>query len=221
MAPVPQPRLTTRYSPDHSTLRYEGVITTEGVLELCDEIELCLDYYGYRQLELQLDSPGGDGAALLHYIDRLRSWREEQGLIVGTTALTQASSAAAIILALGSPGHRRAYSSAQLVFHNARIQGRQEQVWTRHGLEEQRVRLAAVDERLIQEIVGHVRGALLLSSHSPQTIPSASDSNSCGSDSGDLEHLAQVYREVFAKECVLNPRQAQRLYLIDHVQGTP
>jgi len=98
-----------------------GELTESVVFDLCEEIDLAKRYYRYPVVELLIDSPGGSIAHLQYFLSRLEEWRRSPGFCLATVALTQAMSAAGIILALGDIGHRRAYPNARILLHDARI----------------------------------------------------------------------------------------------------
>ena len=111
---------TTAAKSNGIVVRLAGEIEDQLVLDLCDEIELAIEYYHYREIEIRINSPGGSVAALEHYMDRLKRWRRGKELVIATTAMSTVSSAAAVILSLGTIGHRRAHASARLLYHNVR-----------------------------------------------------------------------------------------------------
>lgn len=111
-----------KYEPHRAVVRLAGEVNNDSIFALCDEIDLALDYYKYPLVEIQIDSPGGPVDSLDYYLTRLKSWRAD-GLRVSTLAMTRAASAAAVILALGDGGLRRAYPSARLQFRHAALPG--------------------------------------------------------------------------------------------------
>ncbi len=73
--------------------------------------------YGYRKVELCLASPGGSLTSMEYLLSSLAEW-ERRGVAVNTRALTNAQSAAAVILSCGS--ERRAHPKSMLLYHEAR-----------------------------------------------------------------------------------------------------
>ena len=111
-----------KYETHRAVVRLAGELSNGSIFALCDEIDLALDYYKYPLVEIQIDSPGGPVDSLDYYLTRLKSWRAD-GLRVSTLAMTRAAGAAAVILALGDRGLRRAYPSARLQFRHAAAPG--------------------------------------------------------------------------------------------------
>ncbi len=73
--------------------------------------------YGYRKVELCMASPGGSLTSMEYLLSSLAEW-ERRGVAVNTRALTNAQSAAAVILSCGS--ERRAHPKSMLLYHEAR-----------------------------------------------------------------------------------------------------
>lgn len=70
-----------------------------------------------RPIALYINSPGGSITAMLAICDTMRYVRPE----IETTCVGQAGSAAAILLAAGSPGRRQALPSARILLHEPEI----------------------------------------------------------------------------------------------------
>lgn len=104
----------------HLVAHFETPVTSGGIYELCNRIDEAIGYYGYDTLELRLHSPGGSAAALKHFITRSNRWAG-QGIILRTTALNEACSAAAFMLSSGTLGQRSAQFHTALVYHFARL----------------------------------------------------------------------------------------------------
>lgn len=96
-----------------------GNVDEESIFLLCRNIDEALRYYFYQSIEIQLNSVGGDEAALEHYLDRLSSWRLEYGAKIATLGMIHVSSAAAVILSMGDAGARRVYNTTQLQYREA------------------------------------------------------------------------------------------------------
>lgn len=148
-------RVIRRYKSDMMFIRLQGPIENESVFQLCDEINLAVDYYHYRKIEIELDSPGGSVDSLEYYLGHLARWRKNR-IAVSTLAMTKVASAAAIILSMGDIGKRRAYPSSQILYHDSRIFGSGEIGWTKAQLETQRAQLEETDNRLMTHLIQHV-----------------------------------------------------------------
>ncbi|GAA4397490.1 ATP-dependent Clp protease proteolytic subunit [Actinomadura sp. NPDC048032] len=70
-----------------------------------------------RPIALYINSPGGSITAMLAICDTMRYVRPE----IETTCVGQAGSAAAILLAAGSPGRRQALPGARILLHEPEI----------------------------------------------------------------------------------------------------
>lgn len=137
-------------------VRLFGEVNNQTIFELCDEIDLAIDYYNYRKIEIQIDSPGGSIQSLDYFITKLEKWRQKEGVIIATLGLTNVASAAAMILALGTVGYRRAYRSSSLLFHNSRVITNGSSVFTKETLNKANKDLAEIDERLLDRLSNHI-----------------------------------------------------------------
>ena len=122
------------YLPDSMVVRVLDTIDRPTAYWLADEIDHGRTYYGYQTVEIQLDSPGGDATALHYLIARFGEW-QEHGLTVQTVGLGRVASAAAILLSLGTPGHRWVCQHAMLLYHCPRVLARRGESWTVDALE--------------------------------------------------------------------------------------
>jgi ATP-dependent Clp protease, protease subunit len=87
---------------------------------LLDEIKLLHDYYQFREIELQIDSPGGSADALHHLLQSLEPWRSGNGRTLLTVGLNEIASAAALLLSFGTVGHRSVSAHSRLLYHAIR-----------------------------------------------------------------------------------------------------
>jgi ATP-dependent Clp protease, protease subunit len=72
-----------------------------------------------RDISIYINSPGGSFTALTAIYDTMRFVRPE----IQTTCLGQAASAAAIILAAGTPGKRFALANSRILIHQPSTEG--------------------------------------------------------------------------------------------------
>ena len=77
-----------------------------------------------RDITMYINSPGGSFTALMAIYDTMRYVRPD----VQTVCLGQAASAAAVLLAAGTPGKRAALPNSRVLIHQPRTQGTQGQV---------------------------------------------------------------------------------------------
>jgi ATP-dependent protease ClpP protease subunit len=112
--------ITTLLDVKCPSIRLTGEIDMDMGYALIDELKLLHDYYQYRTIELEIDSPGGDGEAINHLVQFLAPWSRGEGRILKTRGLNQAGSAAAFLLSFGTLGHRTAYRHTRLLYHHVR-----------------------------------------------------------------------------------------------------
>jgi ATP-dependent Clp protease, protease subunit len=74
-----------------------------------------------RTISIYINSPGGSLTAMMAIYDTMQFIRPT----VETTCLGQAASAAAVLLAAGSPGKRAALASARILVHQPSVEGGQ------------------------------------------------------------------------------------------------
>nr|WP_042194416.1 ATP-dependent Clp protease proteolytic subunit [Kibdelosporangium sp. MJ126-NF4]CEL21305.1 ATP-dependent Clp protease proteolytic subunit [Kibdelosporangium sp. MJ126-NF4]CTQ96128.1 ATP-dependent Clp protease proteolytic subunit (EC 3.4.21.92) [Kibdelosporangium sp. MJ126-NF4] len=72
-----------------------------------------------RDIEMYINSPGGSFTSLMAIYDTMQYVRPD----VRTTCLGQAASAAAVLLAAGTPGKRMALPNARILIHQPSIEG--------------------------------------------------------------------------------------------------
>ncbi|HJU50920.1 MAG TPA: ATP-dependent Clp protease proteolytic subunit [Acidimicrobiia bacterium] len=107
-----------------------------------------------KDVHLYINSPGGEGSAMMAIYDTIQSLRPE----VATTCIGLAASAAAVILAAGAPGKRMVLPHARVLIHQPHVVG---------GIEGQ----ASDIEIHAREIVRHRQTMVkILSQHSGQPI---------------------------------------------------
>jgi ATP-dependent protease ClpP protease subunit len=102
------------------SIRLTGEIDMALALSLLDELSLLYSYYQFRTIELQINSPGGDAAALHFLVEELAPWRRSEGRVLKTVAISEVASAAALLLSFGSAGHRSAFKQSRMLYHPAR-----------------------------------------------------------------------------------------------------
>lgn len=107
-------------SNDCAKVRLDSAVNQQSILGLCDVIDVCVNYYHYLDITIQIDSPGGEANYLEYFSRKLELWRKtNNNIVLRTEALAQAASAAALILSLGD--RRSAYVTTNILFHTARV----------------------------------------------------------------------------------------------------
>lgn len=210
-----------RYEHDRALIRLVGPVTVSSVIRLCDQVDMALTYYQYPRVELQFASPGGDAAALNYFLSRLAEWRLPPAAEIRTLALTEASSAAAIMLSLGDIGHRTAYSSSRLVYHHARAMLAEATPVTRSTMEEWGKSLGAADNRMLDTMVSHIWDNKVASLGESADIPSSQSLDELGFRDGvklsSVADLRRLYNELNERDIPITPEVAKQVYLIDKI----
>ena len=104
-------------NPDVAIVYLNGEIDDRLIIDCIAAIDELVDKYDYRRVELRIVSPGGAASSMGYFLEEIGKWERKTTLV--TRALTNAASAAAIILSLGN--ERRAEQSSRLHYHNTRI----------------------------------------------------------------------------------------------------
>jgi ATP-dependent protease ClpP protease subunit len=200
-------------------------IDDDSILELCDHIETAFGYYSCGHVELRINSPGGSVAALEHYISRLRGWMGGgRRPVLATTAMSSVSSAAAVILSLGTIGHRRAYPSARILYHNARARIPDGAMLTAGQLATMGSGIEKADLAILEELTRHI-GALAALRGRIKSLAPASPEASGGAEPfawvdvgpGGGTPLSEHYSKLSALDVPIDPWTARDMLLIDEV----
>jgi ATP-dependent Clp protease protease subunit len=101
-----------------------------------------------RDIHLYINSPGGSSTSLMAIYDTMRYVRSD----IETVCLGQAASAAAVILAAGTPGKRFALPNARILIHQPAIEGTYGQV---SDLEIQAAEIQRIREQLETTLALH------------------------------------------------------------------
>ena len=105
---------------DVARITFRAPVSPESTYSLIDNIELALTYY-QTPVEIRIHSPGGDAQSLRYFASRISEWRKS-GMYIGTVAMAECASAAALMLSLGTLGFRRASYSSRLLYHRPRVE---------------------------------------------------------------------------------------------------
>ena len=210
-----------RYHPTHATVRISGAITREAAFRLADEIDLLVCYYHYSAIDLHIDSPGGEGSALTYLLQRLAEWRQTNGLVLGTLALTEAASAGALLLSFASVGRRRAHPGALLLYHRPWLVTAGTTELTEEVLKGYQTLLRHADERLLRELAQHIwDGAVVAAGRQTLSLRDTShDPDAREQEIDSATALADVYRGLIARDRPITPEIAVGLRLIDRVES--
>ncbi len=118
---VPSCEVSLRPEQARALLRYRGAVSDEGIDRLQELARHASDYYGYREVRLELDSSGGSATAVMRWLAWSRHWRQRRGVRLRTAAHGQACSAAALMLSAGDWGVRSARPDTLLLYHSVRV----------------------------------------------------------------------------------------------------
>jgi ATP-dependent protease ClpP protease subunit len=190
--------LNTTLDARNPSIRLTGAIDMPAAYALLDELKLLCDYYQFRTVELQIDSPGGDVSALHHLLQSLEPWRKGEGRVLRTVGLNEICSAAAILLSFGTMGHRCASSHSRLLYHPVRTSFREDQYQTLAQLRATGKQLGQWDRFVLEGLVEHIAGSI---------------------DVGPRAAYLRKLKRLFQQERFITAEQAVELRLIDRVVG--
>jgi ATP-dependent protease ClpP protease subunit len=182
-----------RFNRSAAVLSFHGEVNVESILRLTDLGRMAVSYYQAKTLELEIDSLGGDCRALDHFLD-FREELSESGVRLITTGLTQACSAAAMMLTIGDVGFRRARKSCRLLFHCSRMSVPQQAVYTAEVLVQYVEMMKSIDTQYIDRVVAQVAKSSEKSRIFPDQI-----------------------RSLFERDQMIKPVEALELGLIDQI----
>jgi ATP-dependent protease ClpP protease subunit len=187
--------LTTILNSYCPSIRLTGEIDMTLALSLVDELTLLHEYYQFRTVELQINSPGGDAQALHFLVRQLEPWRKSQGRTLKTLGVSEIASAAAMLLSFGSKGHRSALKGSRLLYHPVRtlypagisLTGAQLRGTTRQ--------LARWDKYFVDLMAEHI----------------------AGEDVRQQDECRETLKRLFRREKYITPEEACKMKLIDTV----
>jgi ATP-dependent protease ClpP protease subunit len=207
-----------------ATIRLMGGVSDESMRWMCNRAEDAVRYYHADRLILELSSPGGSADALRFGLDRFKEWRTQHGVRISTIALTSVASAGAVLLSLAaSPGERKAYSTARLLYHDSRLVLPRKSQLTGSQMEMLRSELAGLDEWLLDQLSAYVMDEIIRPSGDPLIrVPAGYD---CGTPSPEYreveiqsrEQLREIYGDLLRRDQFVSAQTAAHLRLIDHV----
>ena len=147
-----------RCNTNSATLTLSGDLDQALVLDMRDKLRLASEYYKHDRIEIAINSPGGEALALKALVSEMQ-WLRSRGCTVSTTAMMEAGSAAALVLALGDVGHRKVQPYSNLVFHHTRIIRSGEHTLTAIGASSAARKLESYDETLMGMLINHLKSA--------------------------------------------------------------
>jgi ATP-dependent protease ClpP protease subunit len=203
-----------RYLTDRCILPIVGTITREMAFHVRGELQAAVEYYGYDDVELVIDSPGGELTALDGLIADIGLLQQEC-VRVRTTVAGQAASAAAFLLAFGTVGHRRACPASRILIHGPRAalggNGR-DYLWTRTELARAASELEDANESLITRLARHVWAGV--AKNGTLALRRSADGDRVVRTEAAL---CREYRRLLQEERWLDPAAALDLQLIDSI----
>ena len=132
------------------TIYFRDEINSDSVLYLIDLMESAFVYYQYKELNINIESPGGSVSALDLIIDKFKEFQERKKNIT-TKAVMAAASAAAIMVTAGDIGKRGVNKNSFILYHKSRIS--EEKTITVNKLDELRAELIKIDEKMLDFLV--------------------------------------------------------------------
>ena len=234
--------LTYKSLHDRAVVSFTGEVDWSSICTLVELVDTLVERHFHTRIELVIASPGGLVAALDHYVECAGQWRA-RGVRVNTRVVSEAFSAAAVMLSLGD--ERVAGRGARLLYHAARV--RDAGPITARASTEMHDVLSRVDEAMVERLVDRV----LAGGRRPARVPYAAEGSdrrvldalcAClgGSEGkpprrlgalaarvgravtvavrgGDREALATLYRGLAEPERTISAKLARTLRLVDRV----
>lgn len=186
--------IITMMNSSSPVIRLTGAIDMAVAYALLDEVKLLHDYYQFRTIELEIDSPGGEVDALHYMVQVLAPWRKGEGRVLKTRALNQAASAGAMLLSFGTVGHRCAAVHSRLLYHNIRTVFADGSSHTHAELKARGKWLGIWEKKFIDMLIEHV-----------------------GADQDNVAYRRKLHR-LMKQERFITASQALELHLIDTVE---
>ena len=227
---------------DHAVVSFSDELTWTTAIDLVDTVDIVVDNYFYRVVELLIASPGGKVVALDYLLNAFERWRAE-GVHVRVRVISEVASAAAFLFALAD--ERIAEPGASFSFHSVRMSGLAE-VTAQSGAEIHAA-LSRVNDRFLARLVDRV----LDGAEAPSAVPAGAEdadrplldrlsaelalktprrprsptplARAIGRTvtravrAGDRATLTRIYDCVCATECRISAPLARTLRLVDRI----
>lgn len=197
-------------------------ITT--IKDLCEKIEVAVEYYKFKLLVIEIDSPGGDVAALNYFNAQLKKWRS-LGVVIETVALSRVSSAGAVMLTMGDLGHRKAMPDAKILYHHPRVMGNLT-VTSKMALS-LNDDLQEVGANILEKIKQHIEPLIVDGFNKNQNYPMADillkggkkiKAKALKTLNGYTKHSAETLDALFELDIPIGAQDALALRLIDTIE---
>ena len=111
-------KISYAHAGDHAVVAFTGELDWDASRELVEVVDGLVHEYFYTVVELVVSSSGGNVRAFEFFLGRHREW-SRRGVTLRTRILSEAASAAAILVSLGD--ERIAEPGATLSFHCTRV----------------------------------------------------------------------------------------------------
>ena len=144
------PAILVEHEHERAIVSFVAPVSESSIIELIRTINDLQKQRFYRQVELQIASPGGQVLALQYFLEALAHWKN-RGLNLTTLALTSCSSAAAVMLSLGN--RRKASPTSLILYHFARIHVSENTPITRTHASHFAESLQLLDTRILSALV--------------------------------------------------------------------
>ena len=202
---------------DRFEVDFPVAVSFDGINQLVHTVEQSIEYQKTTQVEISLNSPGGEYSALVHFVWYLQNWRQ-RGVAVHTRGMVQVASAATLMLSLGDLGHRRVYPHTELVYHFARL-GKVSHVTASLAryLEEN---LDEVDNKMLDQLVEHIM-PLVKGGQFPrqdmQIHKTRFKAKACPSEKEARTKIRNDLERLFHLDRPISAEQAYQFYLVDEI----
>lgn len=194
-----------------------GPFTRDSAHAMRREVLLGVEYYQYRTVCLEIDSEGGELAALGILYRTMQRIRRDYGVVVSTHVIGEAASAAALVASLGCVGHRTASPDTRLLYHDARVQYAGAGLLTRSSIARIATLLDSATASYLDILSRHVWDSAATAGRLILTDPDPAHHAEVTS----REELSAVFQEVLSEEAWLTAEQAAAMKLIDRVTEEP
>ncbi len=113
--------IVVRNMPDCAEITLAGPIQASSIYPICDTIDQAVEQFYYDHVRFRISSDGGETKSLRYMLSQMEDWHR-RGVTIETIAMTECSSAAAVMLSMGTRGHRYAdMKHSRLMWHFARM----------------------------------------------------------------------------------------------------
>lgn len=98
-------------------IRFLGELDISSAISLCDRIDVAINYFQYNVIDLQVNSEEGNVNALNYFKSKVNSLRKaKKDVKLCTLAISEVNGPAIEMIAMGTEGCRRAYTTTQFAF---------------------------------------------------------------------------------------------------------